>query len=30
MEDIFIALGVQVVGTVIGGLIVTYISKKFF
>lgn len=30
MEDILIALGVQVTATVIGGLIVAYIVKKFF
>ncbi len=30
MEDILIQLGVQVTATVIGGLIVTYIIKKWF
>ena len=30
MFDVLMALGVQVVGTVIGGLIVDYIRKKFF
>jgi len=30
MMDILIALGVNVDGTVIGGLIVSYLVKKFF
>ena len=30
MTDILIQLGVQVTATVIGGLIVTYIVKKWF
>jgi len=30
MEDILIQLGVQVTAIVIGGLIVTYIVKKWF
>ena len=30
MFDVLMALGVQVVGTVIGELIVDYIRKKFF
>ena len=30
MLEILVALGVQVAGTVIGGLIVSYIVKKYF
>ena len=30
MSEILIAIGINVVGTVIGGLIVSYIVKKFF
>jgi len=30
MLDVLISLGVQVVGTVVGGLILNYISKRWF
>ena len=30
MEDILVYLGVQIVGTVVGGLILDYIRKRWF